>query len=480
MEPESRSRWFLGAAMVTWIAVMVCLQQLRLSAGYHAEHEDDALYHQMLYLVGEGRLFANTILPYHRPNHLSFTYLALWPLYAFMGGGWLALHVLKACIMASGAVAVCRLARLGGAPAWAGAAWGVVYLAYPPVIVLTLGTVRPLALAVPVLLWLLDAFVAKKFRPFLVWLVVALLTREDLALSAMLLVSLAVVERRSREWIIWPSVLCVGWFLVATRIVLPAMMPAGYWDQIVAENVSQSLVDTFLMNPLQRSHLLGLAALLLPLALLPLGRREVLFGAVGIAAFAINWRPLMPNLTHLAAPAVAAFVGAAALIGGASRRRLAAVCVCLLLAHVQPWIPPTLAVPPEIGGQVAWTPFHPAYHRCDPLCEAQVAALASIPRSVPVTVTGQLLGRFTPRTTLYEYGHERVPFLSPEWIVLQEARESPSTFIAITDLKPHLQLLRGTHSVMTSSRGIVVLRRHSPAPEQIEDAIRALIVGTSR
>ena len=480
MAPESRSRWFLGAAMLAWIAVMVWLQQLRLNAGYHAEHEDDALYHQMLYLVGEGRMFANTILPFHRPNHLSFTYLALWPLYAFMGGGWLALHVLKGCIMASGAVAVCRLARRGGASAWGGAAWGVVFLAYPPVMVLTLGTVRPLALAVPVLLWLLDAFVAKKLRPFLVWLVVALLTREDLALSVMILVGLAALERRSRGWIIWPSVLCVGWFVVATRIVLPAMMPAGYWDQIVAENVSQSLFETLLENPFERSHMLGLAALLLPLALLPFGRREVVFGAVGVAAFAINWRPLMPNLTHLAAPAVAAFVGVAALVGGASPRRLAAVCVCLLLAHAQPWIPPTLAVPPELGGHVAWSPLHPAYYECDQLCEAQIAAVASIPESVPVTVTGQLLGRFTPRTTLYEYGHERVPFLSPEWLVLQQAGESSSTFIAIPDLKPHLKLLRGTHRIITRSLGIVVLHRYRPAPQQVEDAIRSLIAGTPR
>lgn len=472
-----RDRWptvALAVTCIAWVVGMVLLQQARLNAGYHAEHEDDALYHQMLYLVGHGKLFANTILPFHRPNHLSFTYLALWPVYSFLGGGWMALHVLKAAIMASGAFAVVRLARTGGASSPTSAAWGVMYLAYPPVIVLTLGTVRPLALAVPVMLWLLDAFSARRFRPFMAWLVVALLTREDLALSGLILVGLAALERREKRWLVWPLTLCAGWFMVASWIVLPAMMPAGYWTQIVEENVSQSWFETVFYNPFEPSHLLGIAALLLPLALLSLRRKEVLFGAVGIAAFAINWRPLMPNLTHLAAPAVAACIGAAAL-SGVRTRGLLLVASCLLVAHLQPWVPPTLAEPPLLHDEVAWSPLHPAYTRCDATCEAQAEVAKGVPPDVPLTTTGQLLSRFTPRPVLYEYGHDRTPFLSPEWIVLQASGTSPSTFVSLATLEPHLELLSATHQITGRSGDVVLLRRVAPVPAGLEDRVRALL-----
>lgn len=466
--------WGLGL-LLAWVAGVVALQWLRYRAGFHYEFEDDALYHQMLDNVGRGDLFVNTIHPLHRPSHLPLILVLLWPVHALLGGGWVGLFVIKAVAIGAGAIAVFLLGRSRGLSEPQSLAWGAIYLAFPPTIMLALSTFRPLALAVTPLLFLVWAFSARRFRTYLAVLVVALAVREDVALSAGALAVVALIRRYPAKWALWTALLCGGWFLIVAHVVVPALLPADYLDVVFASNVESGGALAFLGRALEPTHLVALGALLLPLLLLPLGAWEAAIGLIGVAAVLLNKAPLSGNLLHLTAPAVAGALAGATIAHARLRDRaprlLVWVGIGVLVAHLQPWIAPVVATHHAANGPAAadqttegaWSPFHPRYYAGDGLESARAAVLEPIHSDARVSASGHLLPALSPRQTLYEYGHRDTPFAEVDWIVL-EARDrynGAGAYIALTPdaLALHLAELRAAFHVEREESGIVLLRR---------------------
>lgn len=467
---------------------MVVLQGWRLDAGFHYEWEDDALYHQLLANTAGGQPFTNTIHPLHRPSHLALVLPALWPLYALLGGGWFAVHVLTALIIGAGAVAVFMLARARELTERESLVWAGVYLLFPPTIMLTLGTFRPLALAVTPLLFLIWAFTARRFRTYVSLLVLTLAFREDLAISAGALAIVAAVRGYERRWIVATVAICATWLLVASQLIMPMLTPADYTQAIVHGNLSGGLTDVVL-RPFETTHLIAFAAILVPLLGLSLGAWEIAVGAMGFAAIGLNKAGFAGNILHLMAPAVAgAIAGAIVTFSRLPERRrvLLAVCGAVLLAHVQPWIPAVVATetenngPPATGLETAdaWSPFHPRYYRPIGDQRSRQAAAALVPSDASATAVGHLLPLLTPRAQLYEYGHADTPFAAADYLLLEEGSlyNGAGSYIALPpgSIGAHLAALSPAFEVISTQGPVVVLKRTGEAGA-LSDAVRALL-----
>jgi len=485
MSIKRSTRW-LFLLVVGWTAIMVLLQWLRLRGFVHFEYEDDALYHQLLFNVRDGIWPTNTIHPLHRPSHFSPVIVLLWPLYAALGSGWMALFVLKTLLIASGALAVYWLACHAKLNESQAVQWAGIYLMAPPTIALTLSTVRPLALAVGPLLFVLWAFVTGRLRLFMVLTFCVLAFREDLGLTVATLSLIALYERRGWKWTAAPLVLGLGWLVCTTQFILPHILPASYSDVIVSSNLSEAGWWASLANIAEPSHVLAVLALLLPLLFLPLTNPYVVVGAVGIAAICLNRRPFSSNMIHLAAPAVAAMMCAAVLAFGRWRNRwphlLRAVWVATLIAHIQPWIPPTVATPSFVTEDAgAWTPLHPRLTHQNTQDDVRWAAVSMVPLDASASAVGHLLPALSPRTTLYEYGHDDSPFLDADWLMLDQANLHNGTGGYITlapdSLEKHITLLAPAFKTVFQRDGVALLQRTSNADPALLRAVKALVDG---
>jgi len=462
-----------------WVVAVVVLQWLRLQAGFHYEFEDDALYHQIL---ANGTL-TNTIHPLHRPSHLPVILLLLHPLHALLGGGWGAVFLLKALFIGSGSIAIVMLGRSQGLSQRDAEAWGLVYLLFPPTLMLTFSTFRALSLAIGPLLFVLWAFCAKRWRTYLWLLCGLLLFREDLALSAVFLAGVAWLRKYPARWTVATIGICAAWFLVTSRLILPQILPAEY-DQIIV----QSNLDFGGLS--DATHWVAVATLLAPLLFLPLGAWEASIGIVGLASILLHKSGFAGNLLHLMTPAVAGAMGGAVLsyarIQPKHRRNTRnAVFLAIVLAHMQPWIPGIVATEHEANGppesmystEHAWSPFHQRYLSGDEYMSTRLEAVQRIPKNASVSATGHFLPLLTPRDTLYEYGHRDTPFADVDWIILEgrDLYSGAGAYISLLpeDVHKHRQALEQTFHVEHDRDGILIFKRIAPGLQT--DRLRNLV-----
>jgi len=59
----------------------------------------------------------------------------------------------------------------------------------------------------------------KKIIPFIIFLLLALLVREDVAFLTLMFGILALIEKRSLKWILWPIIISAIWFIIALKII---------------------------------------------------------------------------------------------------------------------------------------------------------------------------------------------------------------------------------------------------------------------
>lgn len=478
----------LVCGTLVWAVAMVVLQWLRFRSNFHYEYEDAALYHQMLSAVGRGELFTNTIHPLHRPTHLPLVLVPLWPIHALLGGGWIGLFAIKALVIGAGSGAVFLLGRTLGLAPWASVGWGGIYLLFPPTIALVLGEFRPLALSVTPLLFLLWAFRARRLGTFIGLLLLTLSFREDLALATLPLAVVALIRRYDRRWAIAIAGISITWFLLATQLVLPHLLPRGWADIVIASNVDSGGILGVLANAFERSHVVGILAILVPVLLLPFGAWESTVGLMSVAGIMLHKGGFSGNLVHYIGPATAAAIGGALITYSGLRSRWPrlqhAVFAAVLLSHLNPLIPPVVAGSAEhnpvgdpnsdLAG--AWTPFHPRFYRGDGHAGARRHAVGRVPADAPAAAVGHLLPMLSPRPILYEYGHRDTDFGSVDWLIL-EGRNlcgGAGAYLALTpeDVARQLAILSCCFEVVSATDGVIVLHRRRPSPPDLTDRLR--------
>lgn len=364
-------------------------------------------------------------------SHFDPILAALAPLWWLWPDPELLLAV-QALAVAAGALPVFWLARkhLGGD--WPAAALTVAYLLYPPVQWLTVSDFHPVALACPLLLfawWHLDE---GRLWAFALLGAAAIATKEHVGLAiAGMGVWYAVRNRAPRAG---AGIALVGSVaaLLAALVVVPYFAPSG-----------SSVFASRYESPSLGSRDLGyLAALLLPLALLPVAAPLAALAALpelGLNLFSSTVTQTSVK-THYAAVAIPALI-AATVYGAARLGRRSAYVVALA----------------ALGASVALGPIGRIDVRADEHDAAARRALALIPGAAAVSATNALGAHLSGRKRVFSF-----PVLAEaEWVAVDERR---LTFLDSLDperARPALaNLRRDPHwRPVFAEDGILVFRR---------------------
>ncbi len=230
-----REKIILAAAALFFVAVMtaVCFWKYRIFA---YDGIDLAIFNQVFWNMLHGRFFTGSIHPHsYLGDHAELTMPLLLPLYALwrdprllllLQAAALALPVWPLWLIAKRRLAASRLP----APAvkLLPLAVAAVYLASPFIQNIGLYEFHMLPFALlPLFLALLE-YERERKGPFLVYALLALLTREDVALVLMALGLLAWIERKPRFWRIAPLLLSAAWFAAALKLIAHFAPAGGY------------------------------------------------------------------------------------------------------------------------------------------------------------------------------------------------------------------------------------------------------------
>lgn len=178
---------------------------------------DLAIYTQVVSETARGNLFGLTIHPHaYLGDHVELILLALAPLARVFSTAPMLL-VAQTIALGLGGIAAFRIGQRLLSPR-AGLALTLATLWNPIMLNTALFEFHALAFAIPIVLWALDAYTAKRLGRYLLWIVLALMVREDVALAVMGLGLLALIDRRRWQWSIIPLLLGAAWFVTTMQI----------------------------------------------------------------------------------------------------------------------------------------------------------------------------------------------------------------------------------------------------------------------
>lgn len=188
---------------------------------------DLGFFDQAVWLISQGHVAFSSLRGIHViADHAS---LILYPL-ALLYVVWADPHVLlaaQAAVLALGAYPVARLAMDAGLTQRQSLAIAGAYLMYPFVLTASLFDFHPETLAVPALLMAVLAAREDRRIAFCIWIAIALLCKEIIALTvAMMGLWLLLFERRK---FFGTTALVAGaiWFVVALKVIVPAFSEGG-------------------------------------------------------------------------------------------------------------------------------------------------------------------------------------------------------------------------------------------------------------
>ena len=213
--------WGSIAAYVLFVSLLCFAKYARL--GYNAI--DLAYFNQVFWNTVRGRPFVQSIHPHlSLGDHAEFAILLLAPLYALFQDPR-TLLVLQSVALALGAWPVFLLARdrfahdktISGRAA--PLLFGLTWLANPFLQNINLFEFHLLPFALTPLLFALLAYRRENKKAFLLWTVLALLCREDVALVVMAIALLAWIEKKSQWWKITPFAIGAIWFIIAMKLI---------------------------------------------------------------------------------------------------------------------------------------------------------------------------------------------------------------------------------------------------------------------
>lgn len=339
--------------------------------------------------------------------------------------------VLQCVGVAAGAIPMYLLGRR-----WLGAGWqalgaAAVYLAYPPVWWLVLDEFHPLAFATPALVTAIWAIEARRDWWLAAAAVVACLSKEEVGLAVAGLGIWMAVRHRRR---IAAAALTVGgavWTALCVKMIIPRYNDGAgsrFVDRYAELGGSEgAIIRQLLTHPwefltvgLSPSRVGYLAALLLPLLLLPL--RAPLLALAAAPELLLNllasWPPQHSVEFHyVAVPAgillPASVLGLSHLLGTRGVRPggigvLAAACVGSMLVTGPLPVAPSLSVASD---------SRRAQYRPGPSVEALRDAAALIPPGAPVSVGNYAGGHLSARDYVATF-----PVLGRARYVLVDAR----------------------------------------------------------
>jgi uncharacterized membrane protein len=284
----------LAVAVALWVIVF-----FRLGALRHDRHGtfgfDLGIYDQATWLLAFFRHPFITVRGLDVFGHHATPGLWLFAPFYWLGGGPKVLLALQVCAQASGAFAMYLLARDLLGSRWIGTALGVVLLLNPTSQYLVWEFFHPEAFAIGPLLFAYWAARTQRWNWFWPAALLAISMKEDLAL-ALLVIGILVAVRGARRIGIAIALLSFGWFVIATRVVIPWRNGVGpFYEQLYGTlGDSPTQVAWYLVRHPGRAWSIATEPdrleyyrqMFFPVALLPLLAPEAL--AIGLPMLAIN------------------------------------------------------------------------------------------------------------------------------------------------------------------------------------------------
>ena len=385
------------------------------------------------------------------------------------------LLVLQTVVVALGALPAYALARQRLQSATAGVVFALAYLLFPALEAANLTEFHPVTLVAPLLLAALYFLQQRRYTWFLLFTLLAVSCKEDMALIAVLL-GLYVAVMHKQRWLgLGLAAAGAIWFVLAVYVIIPAFSPGG---NVLFERYAelggspQGVLRTLLtrpgdvlrslLAPARLGYVGGLLAAVGGLALLDPALLLVAAPSFGINLLS-NYPTMYSGISHYSAPIIPFVIAAA--IGGASwlvekagaRRRpvvLAAVLAWVLLTSLgyhrwQGFSP--------LGGRWRW-PSPTAHARLLPRFLAQIPAEAAVATQPP------LYPHLSARQHLY-----LVPALNDAAYVLLDV--TARSGMHPNDLHDFFQLLvsSGEFTITDAADGYILLQRGASGVRQLPD-----------
>jgi len=423
------ARWVLGALVVGWSGVFITLGWIR-QARFGTFSFDLGIYDQGAWLLSHFKMF-DTVkgLPLFG-HHMNLVLVLLAPFYR-LGAGPEFLLVVQVAAQASGAVAVFLLARDRLADRWLAVALAAVLLLNPTYQFLTWEYFHPDALAIAPLLFAYWAARAERWGWFAVAAVLALACKEDVA-PAVAVIGILIAVRGHRRIGAAVAVLAAGWFLVATRVLMPAFLGGlhPFYDSYFGEfgNGMANVAGNVVAHPVRAAgvatrddRLSYYERMLAPFAFLPFAAAPTML--VAVPMLAINALTSFPYARdyryHYSALVFAglmlATVEAVAFLGrrpGVARLLVGLVVACSVVT--------TVAWGPSPIGSAYRSGIWPLGN--DPRTGAKRAAVAVIPTGQPVAATYNFLPHVAHRDRVYDFPE---PWIVVNWGIAGENIDDP-------------------------------------------------------
>ena len=211
-------------------------------------------------------------------DHLFLILLPLLPVYAIFQHPVILLF-LQSLFLGLGALPIYILAKeeLNKTFAYA---FALLYLIYPALWYANLYDFHPEVLLTFILPWAFLYFKRNNFKGFLVFMGLALLCKEDVSFIVFMFGIYALITRRSKRWVLVPTLTGLAYFLISFNIVIPYFNKGGYIftsyysalgkdiPEMVRNAVTHPAAFTrFVFSPLKLNYLFHLFA---PLGFLPI------------------------------------------------------------------------------------------------------------------------------------------------------------------------------------------------------------------
>ena len=410
---------------------------------------------------------------YYFEHHVNLITVLFVPAY-WLGAGPHFLYLVETVWMALGAVPLFLLARDRLRSGWLAVAVAACFLLYPSLEWINWWHFHPDALVITPLLFAWWLATRRRWGWFAAAVAVALACKEDAAL-AVLVLGLVLAVRGERRAGLLTAAAGAGWFLVATRLVIPAAGGGdGPFYQELFPGFGDSLGEIVWNMVVHPSRLIELATrpdrltyywqVLAPVAFFPLAAPLVLL--IGAPQTVINVTS-GHALTHdfrfhytaivLAAVFLATVEGMAWAGRGRTARRVlvAALLVASVVANVA-WSPSPVGRQFDNG---IWA-------RAEPRHATVRAALRLVPVDAGVSASYNLVPHLTHRVYAYEFPN---PWRVANWGARGENPPDPDTvdYLVVDerllgDQRPLYQRLvgpQGGYRKLFESDGIVVARR---------------------
>lgn len=389
-------------------------------------------------------------------------------------------------------VAQAVLVALGALPAfWLGRRWlgddrlavaaAAVYLLYPPIQWATLTDFHPVTLAAPLLLFCIWAAEERRYATLTVVAVLAALTKEEVGLALVVLGIWMVVRGLGRRYGFALAATSAAWVAVALLVVIPHFNGgegSAFVDRYGALGPDGAgIARTLVTRPWEAATVAGsydrlsyLAALLLPLALLPL--LAPLLAAAALPEVLLNvlsdWLPQY-SIEYQYVAVIVPFLVAASILGLARLRRVRRPAPLVrALAHDRAvaigWVAVVLASGIYLGPLPWWSsvPVVGSHQRAEQYrvgahARTLARAVAMIPPGVPVSAGNLPASHLSERARIYTFPVIR----DARWVVIDRRQPFLSDQMA-----PHLHavavrrlLARRDMRLVMNEDGVMVFRR---------------------